>query len=182
MRSPRAASGNIPFPLAFRYRDWVIDSLNADKPYDQFIREQLAGDLLACRRATPQRNEQRIATGFLAVGVKNLAERDQKRFRMAMADEQIDATSRAFLGLTIACAKCHDHKFDPIPTADYYALAGIFRSSEPMMGVRRDRLVDPFRHGHDPAGRRAVRLHGRRPADAAQAVGGGDFKSLGPAQ
>jgi hypothetical protein len=143
------ASGNVPFPLAFRYRDWVIDSLNQDKPYDQFIREQLAGDLLPAA-SDSQRNEQRIGTGFLVVGIKNLAERDHKRFRMAMADEQIDATGRAFLGLTIACAKCHDHKFDPIPTADYYALAGIFLSSEPMMAVRRNRLTDPFATGMIP--------------------------------
>lgn len=143
------SKSNIPYPLAFRYRDWVIDSLNKDKPYDQFIREQLAGDLLPATNDA-QRNEQRTGTAFLVVGIKDLSERDQKRFRMAMADEQIDATSRAFLGLTIACAKCHDHKFDPIPTADYYALAGIFLSSEPMMALRRDRLPDPFATGMIP--------------------------------
>jgi hypothetical protein len=140
------SGSNVTFPLAFRYRDWVIDSVNKDKPYDQFIREQIAGDLLSAA-SDEQRNEQVTGTGFLVVGIKNLNERDQKRFRMAMADEQIDATSRAFLGLTIACAKCHDHKFDPIPTADYYALAGIFLSSEPMLAVRRDRLNDPFATG-----------------------------------
>jgi hypothetical protein len=143
------SSNNVPFPLAFRYRNWVIDSFNSDKRYDQFIREQLAGDLLPAA-SDAQRNEQVIATGFLAVGVKNMAENEQKRFRMAIADEQIDATSRAFLGLTIACAKCHDHKFDPIPTADYYALAGIFRSSEPMIGARRNRNPDPFGAGIIP--------------------------------
>ncbi len=143
------SNSNIPFPLAFRYRNWVIDSFNKDTPYDQFIREQLAGDLLPANNDL-QRNEQRIGTGFLVVGIKNLAERDQKRFRMAIADEQIDAASRAFLGLTVACAKCHDHKFDPIPTIDYYALAGIFLSSEPMMALRRDRLADPFATGMIP--------------------------------
>jgi hypothetical protein len=143
------SSHNVPFPLAYRYRDWVVDSLNADKPYDRFIREQLAGDLLPAA-SDAQRNEHVTATGFLAVGMKNLAENDHKRFRMAMVDEQIDATSRAFLGLTIACAKCHDHKFDPIPTADYYALAGIFRSSEPMVGARRNRNVDTFATGVIP--------------------------------
>ncbi len=142
-------SHNVAFPLAFRYRDWVVDSLNSDKPYDRFIREQIAGDLLPST-SDAQRNEQVIATGFLSVGVKNLAENDQKRFRMAMVDEQIDATSRAFLGLTIACAKCHDHKFDPIPTSDYYALAGIFRSSEPMLGARRSRQADSFAVGVIP--------------------------------
>lgn len=143
------STGNIPFPLAFRYRNWVIDSFNNDKPYDQFVREQLAGDLMPAA-SDAQRNEQRIGTGFLVVGIKNLAERDHKRFRMAMADEQLDTTGRAFLGLTIACAKCHDHKFDLIPTADYYALAGIFLSSEPMMALRRDRLIDPFATGMIP--------------------------------
>jgi cytochrome c553 len=137
---------NVLFPLAFRYRDWVIDSFNADKPYDQFIREQLAGDLLPTK-SDAQRNAQLIATGFLGVGTKDLRERDTKRFRLTMADEQIDVTSRAFLGLTVACAKCHDHKFDPIPTRDYYALAGIFTSSEPMLGVRRVREKDPFASG-----------------------------------
>lgn len=137
---------NVLFPLAFRYRDWVIDSFNADKPYDRFVREQLAGDLLPAE-SNAQRDEQLIGTGFLAVGIKDLRENGGHRFRMAMADEQIDATSRAFMGLTLACAKCHDHKFDPIPTRDYYALAGIFTSSEPMLGARRNRQRDPFAAG-----------------------------------
>ncbi|HRK14307.1 MAG TPA: DUF1549 domain-containing protein, partial [Prosthecobacter sp.] len=133
---------NVLFPLAFRYRDYVIDALNADTPYDQFIREQLAGDLLPAR-SDARRNAQLSATGFLCVGVKDLRENSNHRYRMALADEQIDATSRAFLGLTIACAKCHDHKFDPIPTSDYYALAGIFTSSEPLLGARRNRQRHP---------------------------------------
>jgi len=142
-------SSNVNFPLAYKYRDWVVDSLNSDKPYDRFVREQIAGDLMPAT-SDPQRNDQLIGTGFLALGVKNLGEFNHKRFRMAMVDEQIDVTSRAFLGLTIACAKCHDHKFDPIPTADYYALAGIFRSSEPMLGARRNRNTDPFATGVMP--------------------------------
>jgi hypothetical protein len=137
---------NVPFPLAFRYRDWVVDSFNADKPYDRFIREQLAGDLLPAANDA-QRAEQLVGTGFLAIGVKDLRENSLHRYRMAIADEQIDATSRAFLGLTIACAKCHDHKFDPISTSDYYALAGIFTSSEPMLAARRSRQRDPFATG-----------------------------------
>ena len=137
---------NVLFPVAFRYRNWVIDSLNADKPYDQFVCEQIAGDLLPARDAT-ERNEKLAATGFLAVGMKDLREIDTHRFRMAMADEQIDAVGRAFLGLTLACAKCHDHKFDPIPTTDYYALAGIFTSSEPMLGARRNKQRNSFAAG-----------------------------------
>jgi hypothetical protein len=147
---------NVPFALAFRYRNWVVDSLNADKPYDQFVREQIAGDLLPARDDS-QRNERLAATGFLTVGVKDLRETVNHRFRMAMADEQIDAVGRAFLGLTLACAKCHDHKFDPIPTSDYYAMAGIFTSSEPMLGARRNRRPDPFAAGLLPqAGAPAV--------------------------
>nr|MDQ3623607.1 PSD1 and planctomycete cytochrome C domain-containing protein [Verrucomicrobiota bacterium] len=140
---------NVLFPLAFRYRDYVIDAFHRDKPYDQFIREQIAGDLLPAH-TDAQRNEQLIATGFLAVGVKDLRERETKRFRMAIAEEQIDATSRAMLGLTVACARCHDHKFDPIPTRDYYALAGIFTSSEPLLGARRNRITEPFASGVQP--------------------------------
>ena len=123
-----------------------VDAFNRDMPYDQFVRDQLAGDLLPS--ATPaERHARLIATGFLTVGVKDLRERDVKRYRMTLADEQIDVTSRALLGLTVACARCHDHKFDPIPTRDYYALAGIFTSSEPLLGVRRNRNPHPFAAG-----------------------------------
>jgi hypothetical protein len=125
---------NAPFRYAWRYRDYVIDSFNADKPYDRFIMEQLAGDLLNGKTAE-ERNTLAVATGFLAIGPKGLIERNQEQYRMDVVDDQIDATSRAFLGLTVACARCHDHKFDPIPTADYYALAGIFRSTDTLPGV-----------------------------------------------
>jgi hypothetical protein len=133
---------NVMLPLAFRYRDWVVDAIHADLPYDHFVRQQIAGDLLH-----PKDDAAAIATGFLCIGTKDLRENDQKRFRMDMAEEQLDALGRAFLGLTIACAKCHDHKFDPIPTRDYYALAGILTSSEPMLGARRNRQRDPFAAG-----------------------------------
>ncbi len=125
---------NRPFPYAWRYRDYVIDSLNKDKPYDQFIREQIAGDLLPAKDAV-QRNEQSIATGFLAIGVKGLNERNREIYLMDIVDDQIDTSTRAVIGLTVACARCHDHKFDPIPTTDYYAMAGIFRSTEVLAGV-----------------------------------------------
>ncbi len=130
------ANWNVPYPGAWRYRDYVIASLNADKPYDRFVREQLAGDLLPAGNQA-QRDEQRIATGFLALGLKDLMEKDDVKFAMDIVDEQIDTTGRALLGLTIACARCHDHKFDPIRTEDYYALAGIFRSTEPLSGALR---------------------------------------------
>ncbi|MGE0761365.1 MAG: DUF1549 and DUF1553 domain-containing protein, partial [Pirellulaceae bacterium] len=134
---------NIPLTLAFRYRDYVIASLNDDKPYDRFVMEQVAGDLMPADNDA-DRNEQLVATGFLCVGIKDLRERNTHRYQMLLADEQIDALSRGVLGLTIACAKCHDHKFDPITTRDYYALAGIFASTEPLLGVMRNRLAQPF--------------------------------------
>lgn len=129
------SSRNMPMPHAWRYRDYVIDSFNADKPYDQFIQEQIAGDLLPAE-SEEQRREQLIATGFLALGVKDVNQRFKVRFIMDNVDEQIDAVSRSVLALTASCARCHDHKFDPIPARDYYALAGIFRSSELCAGVR----------------------------------------------
>ncbi|MFN7918447.1 MAG: PSD1 and planctomycete cytochrome C domain-containing protein [Bryobacteraceae bacterium] len=126
---------NYPFPYAWRYRDWVIDAFNADKPYDRFVMEQLAGDLLPASSAE-EHNRNLIATGFLALGAHDLNEADRRQFVMDVADEQVSATSKAFLGLTVGCARCHDHKFDPIPTRDYYALAGIFRSTELFNGYR----------------------------------------------
>ncbi len=115
-------------PNAWRYRNYVIDAFNDDKPYDQFVREQIAGDLFPAENDT-QRAEQLIATAFLVLGPKNLDLQDKELLRMNTVDEQIDAVSRVFLGMTVSCARCHDHKFDPIPTQDYYALAGIFRST-----------------------------------------------------
>jgi hypothetical protein len=132
--SGRAA--NFAYPHAWRYRDYVIESFNDDKPYDQFIREQLAGDLLPAD-GDKGKAELLIATGFLAVGPKSLDERSPRQFAMDVADEQIDATFQAFQGLTVACARCHDHKFDPIPQKDYYALAGIFTSTETCYGTIR---------------------------------------------
>ncbi len=127
---------NYPFPLAWKYRDWVIDAINRDVPYDQFVREQIAGDLLPAG-STAKRNEQLTAAGFLALGSLDLVEQNPTVFTMDLVDEQINATSRAFMGITIGCARCHDHKFDPIPTTDYYAMAGIFKSTEMLSGLQR---------------------------------------------
>jgi hypothetical protein len=129
-------TANFAYPHAWRYRDYVIAAFNADKPYDQFIREQLAGDLLPAKD-DKQKAESLIATGFLAIGAKAHDERNRRQFQMDVADEQIDATFQAFQGLTVACARCHDHKFDPIPQKDYYALSGIFRSTETCYGTIR---------------------------------------------
>ena len=122
---------NFLFREAWRYRNWVIDSLNADLPYDQFVTQQIAGDLLPFN-SIEQRDRQRIASGFLVVGPKVLLGVDVNKQRMDVADEQIDTVGRAILAQTVGCARCHDHKFDPIPTADYYALAGIFTSTKVM--------------------------------------------------
>jgi hypothetical protein len=129
-------TNNFAYPHAWRYRDYVIAALNADKPYDQFLREQLAGDLLPARDDA-QKSEFLTATGFLAIGPKAHDERSWRQFRMDLADEQIDATFQAFQALTVACARCHDHKFDPIPQKDYYAVAGIFRSTDTCYGTIR---------------------------------------------
>jgi len=125
---------NMVYPFAWRYRDYVIDAFNKDKPYDLFLKEQLAGDLLSSKNDT-DKAEKLIATGFLAIGAKSHNERNRQQFQLDLADEQIDVMGQAMLGLTIACARCHDHKFDPIPTKDYYAIAGIFMSTETMFGT-----------------------------------------------
>jgi cytochrome c553 len=125
---------NYTFPHAWRYRDYVIDAFNKDLPFDRFVREQVAGDLIEAK-SPEERNRLKIATGFLAMGPKSLNQRNKAIFRMDIVDEQIDITTRAIMGLTVSCARCHDHKFDPFPTEDYYALAGIFRSTETLYGT-----------------------------------------------
>lgn len=125
---------NVTFPHAWRYRDYVIASFNEDKPYDQFVREQVAGDLLPAKD-DKQKSTQLVATGFLAMGPKGLNEQNGKQFFLDLADEQIDTLSQAFMGMTIACARCHDHKFDPISQREYYGMAGIFLSTETRYGT-----------------------------------------------
>jgi hypothetical protein len=126
---------NLPYPHAWRYRDYVVNAFNNDKPYDQFIREQIAGDLLPYD-SDAKRNEQLVATGFLALGVKDVNQRFKVRFVMDNIDEQIDTVSKAFLATSASCARCHDHKFDPIGQTEYYALAGIFHSTDHCSGLR----------------------------------------------
>jgi hypothetical protein len=125
---------NLAFPHAWRYRNYVIEAFTKDKPYDQFLREQLAGDLLPAENDT-QRAEQLIATGFLALGTKSVNEANPRQFALDLADEQIDTVTQAFLGVTAACARCHDHKFDPITQREYYSLAGIFLSTDTHYGT-----------------------------------------------
>ena len=126
-----------PLRDAWRYRDYVIDAFNQDKPYDQFVREQLAGDTMGRRRAATgdaadlKKQAERItATGFLVLGPWSLFNPDGLQTQADIVDLQVDLVGRTFLGMTVGCARCHDHMFDPIPTRDYYALAGIFRSTQ----------------------------------------------------
>ncbi len=119
---------NLAFGNAFRYRDWVVRAHNDDLPFDRFVRMQIAGDLLAADPAVSL--DGHVATGFLALGPRMLAEQDKEKLVLDTIDEQVDLLGRTFLGLTLGCARCHDHKFDPVSAADYYALAGVFRSTK----------------------------------------------------
>ena len=123
---------NLAHGNAYRYRDYVVAAFNSDKPFDKFVLEQLAGDLLPAEGSEELAHEQLVATGFLSIGPKMLAEDDPAKMEMDIVDEQLDTAGRAFLGMTFGCARCHDHKFDPFTTADYYALAGIFKSTKTM--------------------------------------------------
>jgi hypothetical protein len=124
---------NLAFVNAFRYRDWVVQAMNKDKPYDRFAQEQIAGDLLvADSMSRAEKNGLVTATGFLSIGPKMLACDDGHKMELDIIDEQVSTTSQVFLGLSVGCARCHDHKFDPISTVDYYSLAGIFKSTKTM--------------------------------------------------
>jgi hypothetical protein len=118
-------NSDYPVPAAYRYRNYVIESFNKDKPYDQFIREQIAGDLLPSV-TEKEKYEKIIATGYLAMSRRFGSRNENMNLTI---DDTIDNLGKAFLGLSTSCARCHDHKFDPIPTKDYYALYGIFNSS-----------------------------------------------------
>ena len=122
---------NFLFREAWRYRNWVIEAVNADLPFDRFAMEQIAGDLLPYD-SIEQRDRQRIASGFLVIGPKVLLGNIAEQQRMEIADEQIDTIGKGFLGLTLGCARCHDHKFEAVSINDYYALAGIFTSTKVM--------------------------------------------------
>ncbi|MEO6786312.1 MAG: PSD1 and planctomycete cytochrome C domain-containing protein, partial [Chthoniobacteraceae bacterium] len=126
-------SRNPSFPHAWRYRDYVIQAFNDDVPYDRFITEQIAGDLLPAE-SPAQRDRQLIATGFLAIGSKP-AKAMNDNFEMDVVADQIGVVGSGIMGLSVGCARCHDHKHDPIPTRDYYALAGIFKSTETLWGA-----------------------------------------------
>jgi hypothetical protein len=127
-------NSDFPIPQMHRYRDWVIDAFSRDLPYDQFIREQLAGDLLP-GGTTEETHQRIIATGYIA-SARRFGSRVEDYPQHLTIEDTIDNLGRAFLGLTVNCARCHDHKFDPIPSADYYALYGIFNSTRyPWPGI-----------------------------------------------
>ena len=126
-----------PLRHAFEYRDYVIRAFNADVPYDDFVREHIAGDLLLEPRRSPEHgfNESVIGTGFWFLGEDKHAPVDARDEEAARVDNQLDVFSKTFLGLTVACARCHDHKFDAISQADYYALFGFLKSSRRDVGM-----------------------------------------------
>jgi hypothetical protein len=120
------------FPDAWRYRDYVIHSFNVDKPYNRFVKDQISGDLMNSRDER-ERFWNIVATGFLMLGPINYEMQDKPVLEMDVVDEQIDTLGRTMMGMTIGCARCHDHKFDPIPTKDYYAMAGILKSTKSLV-------------------------------------------------
>lgn len=127
------SEGDPAIPQAWRYRDYLIRAFNADVPYDQFVREQLAGDLLASPRVNPeeQLNESALGTGHFRLVEHGYQPVDTREEQVRNVDNQIDVVTKTFLGLTVSCARCHDHKFDAISQADFYALYGVLASSRP---------------------------------------------------
>lgn len=131
---------NLAYANAYRYRDYVVKAMRDDKPYDRFLTEQIAGDLLVDHAdelllkygPVSDSYDELVATGFLCLGAKMLAEDDPVKMQMDIIDEQVDTIARAVMGLTMGCARCHDHKFDPLSTEDYYGLAGVFKSTQTM--------------------------------------------------
>jgi hypothetical protein len=119
-------NSDFPIPSAARYRDWVIQSFNQDKPYDQFVREQVAGDLLPAKDAADER-EHLIATGYLTIARRFGSRNNENHLTV---EDEIDNIGKVFLGLSVSCARCHDHKFDPIYSTDYYGLYGILSSTK----------------------------------------------------
>ena len=121
-------NADYPVPEARLYRDYIIDAFNRDMPFDQFVREQLAGDILAQQRPRERYAEQVVATGFLALS-RRYATAPYELWHLTLEDT-IDTVGQAFLGMTLRCARCHDHKFDPVTMRDYYGLYGIFESTQ----------------------------------------------------
>jgi len=154
-----------PKPFAWKYRDWVVQALNADMPWGQFVRLQLAGD------EVPDRSEHTvIATGFLRLGTWNDEPNDPEDYVYERLEDLVHTTASAFLGLTVKCARCHDHKFDPIPQTDYYALAGIFSSTETLYGGFRSQ------RNRQPSGLIALPINDQQ--ETAQAIASKELQQL----
>jgi len=172
------------YPHAWRYRDYVIKAFNDDMPFDQFAMEQIAGDFFEAHDDR-ERAELLVATGFLAIGPKSHVERNRLQFEMDVVDEQIDTVTQAFLGLTVACARCHDHKYDPVTQRDYYALAGVFRSTDTRYGTIRiiqnnnpADLVELPRSAGQPDGLEPLDARGRQVLEAQLERLAGQFAEL----
>ncbi|MGV3720103.1 MAG: DUF1549 and DUF1553 domain-containing protein, partial [Actinomycetota bacterium] len=127
--NPQARTASCEPLNAWRYRDWVVGALNRDLPFDQFITHQIAGDLLPSPDGQEFYADGLVATTFLTNGSWDRGDADKEKMVSDMVDDQVDTVGKAFLGLTLGCARCHDHKFDPVSQSDYYALAGIFYST-----------------------------------------------------
>lgn len=161
------------YPNAYRYRDWVIDAFNRDLPYDEFVRLQLAADLIA-----PEETDSHVALGFIGLGPKYYR-RNSPEVMAEEWEDRVDLVSRGLLGLTVACARCHDHKYDPIQTEDYYAIAGVFASTT-MFNQPLSEEVETNKNGEakDPAN--AVHIvREAKPQDLAVMIRG-DVKNRGP--
>jgi hypothetical protein len=166
-------NSSLCYPNAYLYRDWVINALNADMPYDTFVRRQLAADLI-----DPDDPTNHVALGFIGLGPKYYR-RSAPEVMAEEWEDRVDTVTRGLLGLTVACARCHDHKFDPIPTSDYYALAGIFASTE-MFNRPLDDKREKAKNGH--AKKESDALHIVRDANPhdLNVFVRGDVKKQGP--
>ncbi|MCC6586081.1 MAG: PSD1 domain-containing protein [Bryobacterales bacterium] len=130
-------NAGIPAAHAWRYRDYVVKAFQEDRPLNRFITEQIAGDLLP-EESPARRNELIVATGYLALGPWTLVQADKEQLKMDVVDAQIDGIGKGLLGLTLGCARCHDHKFDPVSQREYYGLAGILASTRTVHGKWRE--------------------------------------------
>ncbi|MBB74871.1 MAG: hypothetical protein CMJ75_10200 [Planctomycetaceae bacterium] len=158
------------YPHAWHYRDYVVDAFNQDWPYDRFLVEQLAGDLLPSAQDPERYVEGLKATGLLTLAPKGLGMQDKEQMILDVVDDQIDVLGRALLGLTLSCARCHDHKFDPLATTDYYALAGIFRSTQTLLDTDKNPSYWPERALESPAVTTARRANRERATAIAKEI------------
>ncbi len=153
------------FPFAFTYRDYVVDAFNDDKPFDQFILEQFAADLIGFKSGDPEI----AALGFFGVGPH------ANRAQAEALDDWIDVTTRGLMGLTVACARCHDHKYEPIPTADYYSLRGVFASVKRLSAL--DEKRQPLVGGYEPSAADLADYQAQRAAIEQKIAGAGNKKA-----